>query len=279
MAACLAHSDASVTLVLRPESLAHYPERLQLESRFGNFTVSVSRAAEVPPCDVLWLTVKATQLESSLAALTHPESVGAIVPLLNGIDHLSLLRGKYGKDKIIPATIGVESERVAPGHIVHRSVFALLNVSSTGRALLGTTLEQLQRLGFDCHFIDDELTMMWTKLIFIAGFALTSTASGMATADMLAVPEWRQLGLGCLREASAVAVAEGARVDADAIIAGALKMPGNLRSSMQKDVERGSPPELDAVAGPILRGASRHGIEVPATKKLVAAIEKKIARL
>jgi len=42
---------------------------------------------------------------------------------------------------------------------------------------------------------------------------------------------------------------------------------------MQKDVERHNPPELDAIAGPILRGAHRHGIEVPATKKLVAAVE------
>ena len=43
-------------------------------------------------------------------------------------------------------------------------------------------------------------------------------------------------------------------------------MPANMRSSMQKDVERHNPPELDAIAGPILRGASRHGIEVPVTK-------------
>jgi 2-dehydropantoate 2-reductase len=49
-----------------------------------------------------------------------------------------------------------------------------------------------------------------------------------------------------------------------------------MRSSMQKDVERGNPPELDAIAGLILRGARRHGIEVPATKKLVAAVERQL---
>jgi 2-dehydropantoate 2-reductase len=42
---------------------------------------------------------------------------------------------------------------------------------------------------------------------------------------------------------------------------------------MQKDVEQHRAPELDAIAGPILRGAKRHGIEVPATRKLVAAVE------
>src|SRR5271165_5570053 len=82
--ACLAHSGASVTLVVRRESLPHYPRQLRLESPFGAFEVEVSCAAEVPAVDVLWVTVKATQLEAALAAITNPASVQAIVPLLNG---------------------------------------------------------------------------------------------------------------------------------------------------------------------------------------------------
>jgi 2-dehydropantoate 2-reductase len=274
--ASLAHSGAVVTLVLRAESIGHYPEQLKLESPFGNFSVPVARTTEVPPVDILWLTTKATQLESALSVLTHPESVGAIVPLLNGIDHISLLRAKYGTEKIIPATIGVESERVAPGHIVHRSSFARLNVSSVGRPLLADTLNQLQQLGFECRFVDDEPTMMWSKLAYLAAFALTTTASDKGTGEILAEPKWRDLGLAVIREASAVAVAEGAKVDADAVIAGVMKMPGNMRSSMQKDVEQGNPPELDAIAGPILRGAKKHGIDVPAVKKLVTAVERRV---
>ena len=57
------------------------------------------------------------------------------------------------------------------------------------------------------------------------------------------------------------------------VIPGVQAMPATMRSSMQKDVEQHKPPELDAIAGPILRGAQRHGIEVPATKKLVAAVK------
>lgn len=273
--ACLARSGATVTMVVLAESLAEYPDQLQLESPFGNFSVAVSRAAEVPARDVLWITVKATQLESALEALRKPESVGAIVPLLNGIDHISLLNSKYGTDKVIPATIAVESERVAPGHIVHRSPFARMGFSSRGHALLAATAEQLQQMGFECRFVDDEPTLMWTKLIFLAAFALTTTASDKTTGEILADPEWRQLGLGCMREASAVAIAEGAKIEVDALIAGVMKMPGNMRSSMQKDVKQGKTPELDAIAGPILRGARHHGIEVPAVKKLVAAVERK----
>jgi 2-dehydropantoate 2-reductase len=277
--ACLARSGASVTMVVRPESLAQYPEQLQLESPFGNFSVPVARAAEVPPADVLWITVKATQLESALASFTKTESVRAIVPLLNGIDHLAVLRAKYGarygNDRVIAATIAVETERVSPGHIVHRSPFARLNMSSAGKTLLSSTLDELQKIGFECRFIDSEPTLMWSKLAFLAPFALCTTAADKTTGEILADPAWRDLGLSCIREVAAVANAEGATIDADAVIAGVMKMPGNMRSSMQKDVERGNPPELDAIAGPILRGAALHGIEVPATKKLVAAVEQR----
>ncbi len=277
--ACLARSGASVTMVVRPESLAQYPEQLQLESPFGNFSVPVARAAEVPPADVLWITVKATQLESALASFTKTESVRAIVPLLNGIDHLAVLRAKYGAnygdDRVIAATIAVETERVSPGHIVHRSPFARLNMSSAGKTLLSSTLDELQKIGFECRFIDSEPTLMWSKLAFLAPFALCTTAADKTTGEILADPAWRDLGLSCIREVAAVANAEGATIDADAVIAGVMKMPGNMRSSMQKDVERGNPPELDAIAGPILRGAALHGIEVPATKKLVAAVEQR----
>jgi 2-dehydropantoate 2-reductase len=276
IAASLARSGASVTMIVRREKLAQYPKRIYLESLFGNVDADVQTAAEVPATDVLWLTVKATQLGEALPANTNPAQVRAIVPLLNGIDHIPLLRSKYGPDKIIAATIAVESERVAPGQFAHRSPFARLNVSSAGESLLGPTVAEFQKIGFDCKFIADEPTLMWSKLVFLAAFALATTASNKTTGEILADPHWRDLGLSVIREASAVAVAEGAKIDANAVIAGVMKMPGNMRSSMQKDVEQHKAPELDAIAGPILRGALRHGIEVPATKQLVAAVERRV---
>lgn len=276
--ACLAHSGAAVTMVVRSQAIEQHPKQLRLESPFGRFQVDVAVASEVPPADVLWITVKATQLDLALNALRNPDALRAIVPLLNGIDHVSLLRAKYGSERVIPATIAGETERVSPGHIVHRTPFARLNVLSAGRGLLGSTVDQLQKIGFACRFIDDEPTLMWGKLVFLAPFALATTAADKSVGEVLADPQWRSLGEGCIREACAVAVAEGAKVDPEAVIPGVSAMPANMRSSMQKDVEQHKPPELDAIAGPILRCGLRHGIEVPATKKLVAMVQQR-ARL
>ena len=273
--ACLAHAGNSVTLVVRAKTLDRYPKQLHLESSFGNFAVDVAVASEAPQADVLWITVKATQLDSALAAIKNPDSIGAIVPLLNGIDHVASLRSKYGADRVIPAAIAVETERLSPGNIVHRSPFARLNVLLAGRDRLGSTVEQLQKIGFECRFIDDEPTLMWGKLVFLAPFALTTTAADKTVGEILADPQWHAQGEACIREACAVAVAEGARVNPDKVLPGVGAMPPNMRSSMQKDVEQGKAPELDAIAGPILRGGKRHGIEVPATRKLVAAVEQR----
>jgi 2-dehydropantoate 2-reductase len=276
--ACLARSGASVTVVLRPESLPQFPENLHLESAFGTFNVPVSRAVLVPAADVLWIAVKATQLDAALASFPKADTVKAIVPLLNGIDHLAVLRAKYGAERVIAATIAVEAERVSPGHIVHRTPFARLNVSSAGRNLLGATLDDFQKMGFECRFIDHEPTLMWSKIVFLAPFALTTSAADRTTGEIIADPDWQQKLESCVREACAVALAEGAKVDADAVILSMMKMPPNMRSSMQKDVARGSTPELDAIAGPILRGGQRHGLDLPITKSLVTAVERRVAR-
>ena len=131
----------------------------------------------------------------------------------------SCCASKYGSGRVIAATIAGEMERVSPGHIVHRSPFLRLNVASAGRALLGSTLDQLQKMGFECSFIDDEATLLWGKLVFLAPFALSTTAADKTVGEILSDPHWRSLAEACVREACAVALAEGAKVDAESILA------------------------------------------------------------
>ncbi|MGA7923984.1 MAG: 2-dehydropantoate 2-reductase [Thermoplasmata archaeon] len=269
---CLAHSGWAVTLVVREERLGTYPNQLHLEGPLGSFQEQVSVVAEVPAIDVLWITVKATQLESALSSITNPESVNAIVPLLNGIDHISFLRAKYGAAKVIPATIAVESESVRPGRIILRSPFDRLNVSSTGRKILGSTLDQLGMLGFACQFLNDEPTLMWSKLVFLAPLALTTTSANKSLGEILADQSWLDHLEACVREVCAVAIAQGAKVETEVVLSTIKTMPYGLRSSMQKDVEAHRTPELEAIAGPIVRLADHDNIEVSVTKGLVDAV-------
>jgi 2-dehydropantoate 2-reductase len=55
------------------------------------------------------------------------------------------------------------------------------------------------------------------------------------------------------------------------LIAGIEALPKGTRSSMQKDQASGRPLELDAIAGPILRGGARFSIPVSVTAELARA--------
>ena len=285
MAACLAHAGEEVTLVVRPnvrqESVGDLPPQIQLESPFGSWSGNVNWSETVPPTDVLWITLKATQLQAALHSIADTKAIGAVVPLLNGLDHLEVLRAKFGRnqfraDRVIPATIAGEMERVGVGHFVHRSPFAVLNISGRGRSLLQGVTGQLRKIGFTCNFIDDETTLMWSKLVFLGPFALATTAFDKPIGDVVANPEtWQQLEQ-CVRETCAAGIAESAKVDAEKVLPAIRKAPAAMRSSMQKDVDHGREPELDAIGGAIVRAAARHGLKVPATEELIARIRQRI---
>ena len=68
---------------------------------------------------------------------------------------------------------------------------------------------------------------------------------------------------------------KGARITADPLWAIVRGAPATMQSSMQKDVAAGSAPELDAIAGPILRGGTRYGIPVPVTAELARLVESR----
>jgi 2-dehydropantoate 2-reductase len=273
----LAKAGEPVTVMVRPGTLKDYPAELSLEGSLGTFRAPVERVETVAePYDVLWIGVKATQLESALrSVVVEPEQLGAVVPLLNGIDHVAVLRAKFGHDRVVPAAIRVEAERVAPGKFLVGSKATLLNVSSLGESRLASTLDELRQFGIKCQFDADEKKLLWGKLVILAPFALATTAAAMTIGEVREASEWRQRLDAAVREACAVSTASGTPFDANEILRIFEKIPAGGRSSMQKDVVAGNPPELDAIAGPILRGAQEHGVGAPVTRGLAEMIRGK----
>jgi 2-dehydropantoate 2-reductase len=172
------------------------------------------------PVDVLWIATKTYQLETALAAVQSLPR--CVVPLLNGVDHVEMLRAHFGHDRIgddrvLPATIAVEAEKLAPGRFLQRSPFVNLNLAASGEPLLGTIVARLRDLGFTCRFIQNEQTLLWSKLCFLGPFALVTSASGMNKGEVYANAEWKPKLISAIAEACAVAKAGGAEVDAPRI--------------------------------------------------------------
>jgi 2-dehydropantoate 2-reductase len=273
----LAKAGHPVTLLVRPGRGEQYPERVRVQSEaLGSFEAPVRVAERLEAeFDVVWITVKATALEAALEAVPPEELGGAVVlPLLNGVDHVKTLRDRYGPERVLPGTIRVEAEQAGPGRVRHLSAFVDAQVaprpSTQSRA--EAVCEELRAAGLTCEVRDDEITMLWSKLCFLAPFALATTASGTTLGAVRSDAPLRKLQERCVDEACAVATAEGASVAPEPILAMLGRLPEGFRSSMQKDVAAGRPPELDAIAGPILRGGSEHGIDVSATHALADRI-------
>lgn len=269
----LASLGHEVTFIVRPEKAATYPENVTLERPNDSLTAKVKIAAEASgPTDVLWIATKTYQLDDALQSIVSVPP--AIVPLLNGIDHIAVLRSRYGDDRVIPATIAVEADKAADGYYVQRSPVRL-NIASSGEALLSDTAQELRDLGFLCSFIANEASLMWGKLCFLGPFALTTTASGKNKGDILADAEWKKNLEFAFAEARAVAEGYGAQIDPARVQAIIDASPYTMRSSMAKDIDAGRRLELEGIAGPILRGGAQWEIAVPTTKRLVAMIEER----
>jgi 2-dehydropantoate 2-reductase len=274
MGTVLSSLGEEVTVVVRPEKLPDYPDHLTLERPSGSLMAPAKAvAALTEPVDALWIATKTYQLQAALEVVrTLP---GCVVPLLNGVDHIAVLRARFGRERVAPATIAVEAERIAPGRFIQRSPFIRFNLAASGEPLLGAIVGELGNLGFTCQFVPNEQTLLWGKLCFLAPIALVTSAFSMTVGEILADTRWRQELTSAVAEACAVANAGGAGVDAQKIQALFDSSPPAMRSSMQKDVAAGRQLELDAIGGPIVRGGEHYGIDVSTTVKLMAEIQAK----
>jgi 2-dehydropantoate 2-reductase len=263
-----------VTVLVRPERLPGYPANLSVERPSGAITAPAKVAATLPnPVDVLWIATKTYQLETALQAVQSLPR--CIVPLLNGVDHIEVLRAHFGRDRVLPATIAVEAERIAPGRFVQRSQFVNLNLAASAEQVLGTIVARLRDLELTCRFVQNEQTLLWSKLCFLGPFALVTSASAMNKGEIYADAEWKRKLISAMAEACAVAKASRAEVDAAQIQAIYDGLPSGMRSSMQKDLASRRQLELDAIGGPIVRGGERYGVDVSTTAALIAVIRAK----
>jgi len=274
LAALLARRGDRVTCLAPPATAAHLAEHgLELRSpTLGDAKVAVEAATRLDhPVDVVFVTVKATQLEAAADAVP-PEVLGdaLVVPFLNGIDHMTWLRERYPAGQVVAGTIRIESTRVGPGLIEHASAFAVVELAAepSRRERVEALGARLAETGLDVTVRDDEAATLWSKLSVLAPIALVTTW----TAAPLGEARARHGGelTAVAREIVTAARAEGVDLDEAATLAILERVPDAMQSSMQKDAAAGRPIELDAIGGAVLRAAERAGTEAPVTARLVA---------
>ena len=275
LATLLARQGHSVTCVARPETAAAIERSgLTLSSdRYGELTAAARAVAELDTAvDVCLVTPKATQLDHALERVPAQVLGNAVlVPFLNGIEHMDLLRRRYPAARTVAGAIRVVASRPSPGRFRHEGQLAAVQLAPRAEDLAGA----LEAAGLDVTSRPDEAGLLWDKLSFLAPVALLTTQTGSSLGP---VREQRGDDLAAVvREVAAVARADGADTDAEAVLRFTATVPTGMRSSMQRDAEAGRPTELEAIGGAVLRAAQRHGVDVPVTERIVTELRTRLA--
>ena len=261
---------------MRPERLAAYTGRLRVQSAaLGDFVVEVPAVAALDrPVDSLWISTKATQLRAALESVPAEWLAAArVLPLLNGVAHMQTIRDHWStaerRVEVTAAAIRVEAESVGTGCVRHHSSGVRVDVVGAHDIRL-----ELSGAGIDARVRDDEATLLWEKLAFLAPVALATSAFAAPLGDV----RGKSVFVRCREEVVRAAIAAGAAVDAAEVADLHERADGAMRSSMQRDIEQGRPPELDAISGPVLDAGRLHGFSVRATSELVDAVRERTRR-
>jgi 2-dehydropantoate 2-reductase len=261
---------------------------------FGDFIAHPRAVAALQePVDALIVATKAAGLQPALERIRVEPTV--VLPLLNGLDHLAVLRRRFAASSVLAGSIRVEADRPQAGVVVHTSPFLLVSMASgepggsggdaaggdapvvAATAGVGPAMQALadalSEAGVPIQILDSEAQVMWSKLVRLNALACTTSAYDKLLGEIRSTPALRADLVGAIEEACVVGQAEGAHdVDPAIAIDELERAHDTLGSSMQRDIAAGREPELDAIPGSVLRAGARHGIACPTIERLVAMI-------
>jgi 2-dehydropantoate 2-reductase len=284
VAGALSHAGSDVTLIARPQTVAAIAAGgLHVTSALlGEFDAPVQVVDNTASTvDCLIVATKADGLDEALDRVAA-DAPTLVVPLLNGVEHLATLRARFGPERVIAAVIRIESDRPSPGVIVQSSPGARIDIAapppSGTEPIVEALAAELRAAGLEVRLGAAEPDVMWSKLARLCALALTTTASDRPIGFVRTDPRWRSALTNAVTETVAVAVAEGAQLDPADTIAELDAVHPELGSSMQRDVRAGRAPELDAIAGAVLRAGAQHELRCPTVQWLAEQVALRAGR-
>jgi 2-dehydropantoate 2-reductase len=268
----LVESGADVTFLVRPARRAQLErDGLRIESELGNMSRPVRTALAdslAPDYDVVLLTCKAYDLQSSIDAIAP--AVGpqtAIIPLLNGLAHFTVLDAHFGGSRVMGGTCMIDATLGRDGVVRHggtlqRLVFGERDGRRSPRAeavaavVAGTTVEW--------SLSDDIEQIMWEKLVFLAAMASMTCLFRANVREIISAPGGREAMERALAANAEIAAREGHPPSASGLDFARTRLTdpaGTWSASMLRDMESGGRVEADHVVGWMLDRARRHSVD------------------
>ena len=131
------------------------------------------------------------------SASTAPPKL--VLPLLNGLDHIAVLRGASRAGSVLAGAIRVEADRPEPGVVVHTSPFLLVDMASHDRRARPGCRRSRRRCSTRALAVrvrasarsESEAQVMWSKLVRLNALACTTSAFDKLLGEIRSTPELR----------------------------------------------------------------------------------------
>jgi 2-dehydropantoate 2-reductase len=272
----LAQIGQDVTFIARNENLAALRSRgLKVGSIAGDFTidrVQVSNdPAEVGTVDYILCCVKSWQVTAAARAMlpmVGPDTL--VVPLQNGVEAPAQLASILDPANVLGGLCAIVAFLASPGHVKHSGANPLIRFGHLDNHA-DPRINALSEIFNHCSGVkssipNDIVVAMWQKFMLITPWSGLGAVSRAPIGVLLEQPETRSLLSQGIEEICQVGLALGVNIPSDSVertMATLHDIPPNSTTSMQRDLVRGRPSELDAQNGAVVRLAHEAGVDTP----------------
>jgi 2-dehydropantoate 2-reductase len=277
----LAESGADVMFLVREGRARQLAERgLVIKSPLGDAAFPVRTLTASDPgqhFDLIILTCKSYDLPSAMdgAAPHMAAGTGLALPLLNGMAHIDVLRGRFGPDRVLGglcgifATLSPEGEVVQMEGLAPRLSFGRFK-DQLDRKVLEEPARAAERMFEAANFTSKRIEPieqgLWDKWVVLAALAAGTCLMRGSIGAIVAGNEGAAIMEELVAETASVARAAGYPPSDQHLTAsrGILTAAGSAATaSMLRDIQKGGPIEGEHIVGDMLRRAQGFGLETP----------------
>jgi 2-dehydropantoate 2-reductase len=277
----LVQSGVDVTFLVRPKRAQQLAEHgLVIKSAVGDATLAVRTITSADagrPFDLVLVACKSYDLASSIEAAARHMAAGAglVLPLLNGMAHIDVLRERFGKDRVLGGLCGIFATLSPAGEVVQmeglppRIAFGRFK-DQIERGVLeepARLIEQVMgQANFNSKRVEPIEQGLWEKWVVLAAMAAGTCLMRGSVGAIVASEDGNAVMEELLAETTTIARATGYPPSEQylATVRGVLTAAGsNATASMLRDIQKGGATEADHIIGDMLRRARRLGVSTP----------------
>ncbi|KAI8142380.1 ketopantoate reductase PanE/ApbA C terminal-domain-containing protein [Fennellomyces sp. T-0311] len=278
---CIGTQSCQVTTVCRSNYETVRDHGFTMESaKFGrgvfkphNVVRSVKEATVHGPFDYILVTLKALPDVYDIAEIIAPAVIPketAIVLIQNGLGVEAPIVQRFPENPLISIVAYIATLQDKPGYTRHlggeRLRLGILDPSAEPAAKM--FMDRLRHGNVNVEYVDEIEHTRWEKVFWNGGFGPVCAILRLNTSEVTRNAKARGMVKKLMVELmTAAEAATGIPYEpeyrSEVLIENTAQGHDNYKPSMQLDLERGNPVEVEVILGTALRSATKNGLAVP----------------